>query len=59
MPKLGLKPTMPQNPAGMRIEPPPSPPSEKAPMPVATATAAPPDEPPLVRPGFHGFDVRP
>src|SRR5210317_2541628 len=58
-PKLGLKPTIPQNPAGMRIEPPPSPPSEKTPSPAATATAAPPDEPPQVRPISQGFEVKP
>ena len=52
--KFCLNPTMPVKPAGMRIEPPPSVPTWNAPMPVAAATAAPPDEPPGVVAGFQG-----
>src|SRR2546425_5026487 len=55
----GLKPYAPQNAAGMRIEPPPSVPSATGPQPLATATAAPPLEPPDVSAGFHGFFVTP
>ena len=40
---------MPQQAAGRRMEPPPSVPSASGPWPVATAAAAPPDEPPAVR----------
>ena len=47
-PKLGFRPKMPVKPAGMRIDPPPSVPTCKAPMPSAQATAAPPLEPPGV-----------
>src|SRR2546426_298921 len=43
----------------MRIEPPPSVPSATGPQPLATATAAPPLEPPGVSAGFHGFFVTP
>ena len=57
-PNVGLKPTTPQNAAGIRIEPPPSPPSASGPAPPATATAAPPDEPPGVRVGSCGFPSR-
>ena len=44
---------------GMRIEPPPSLPVQIGIMPVATAAAEPPDEPPGVRSGFHGLRVVP
>ena len=50
---------MPQQAAGRRIEPPPSVPSASGPWPLATAAAAPPDEPPGVRARFHGFRVTP
>ena len=53
------KPTTPQNAAGMRSEPPVSEPWASGPMPVASATAAPPLEPPQVRAGFQGFRVGP
>ena len=46
---VGLKPTMPQNAAGMRVEPPVSEPMAMSHMPSATATAAPDDEPPGMR----------
>ena len=50
---------MPVKPAGMRIEPPPSVPTASAPMPVASAAAAPPEEPPGVLSGFQGLRVMP
>ena len=56
-PYEGLKPYTPQNAAGIRIEPPPSVPSASGPQPLATATAAPPLEPPGVSAGFHGLRV--
>jgi hypothetical protein len=43
----------------MRIEPAPSEPRAIAASPAATAVAEPPDEPPDVRPGSHGFRVTP
>src|SRR5690348_2136328 len=53
-PRDGLRPTTPQQLAGMRIEPPPSLPSAIAPIPAAIAAAAPPLDPPAVCAGFHG-----
>ena len=50
-----FSPTSPQTPAGMRIEPPPSPPVAKANNPPATPAAEPPDDPPGVRPRYHGL----
>ena len=47
------------NPAGMRIEPPPSPPLAMGSRPPATAAAEPPEEPPGVRSGSHGLRVVP
>ena len=47
------------NPAGMRIEPPPSPPVAMGSRPPATAAADPPDDPPGVRSGSHGLRVTP
>src|SRR5579864_608054 len=58
-PKLGLSPNMPVNPAGIRIDPPPSVPTASAPIPAATATAAPPLLPPGVFDGFQGLRVIP
>ena len=58
-PKVGLCPTSPQNAAGMRIEPPPSPPSETGPAQAAAAAAAPPEEPPAVRVRSCGLAVTP
>ena len=58
-PVVGLMPYVPVNAAGMRIEPPPSPPVASTAHPVATATAEPPDEPPGVSAGFHGLRVTP
>jgi hypothetical protein len=50
---------MPVKPAGMRIDPPPSVPMFSAAMPVAAATAAPPEEPPGVLVGSQGLRVMP
>ena len=50
---------MPQNAAGMRIEQPKSVPCAIGTMPVATATADPPDEPAGLSAGFHGLRVAP
>ncbi len=50
---------MPQNEAGMRIEPPPSVPTASGARPAATAAPAPPDEPPGVSSAFHGLRVMP
>ena len=58
-PWVGLSPTTPQWCAGSRIEPPRSLPSPSDDMPVATATASPPLEPPELRSWSCGFDVRP
>ena len=52
-------PTMPQNAAGTRTEPPKSVPCASGSMPVATDTADPPDEPAGLSAGFHGFLVAP
>ena len=45
--------------AGMRIEPPPSPACATGTMPLATAAAEPPLEPPGVCARFHGLCVGP
>ena len=58
-PRCGLSPKSPQQAAGIRIEPPPSPPMPTGTMPVATATAVPPLEPPGVRRRSHGLRVMP
>ncbi len=58
-PNEGFKPYTPQNAAAMRIEPPPSVPSARGPIPLATAAAAPPLEPPGVRVVSHGLRVTP
>ena len=58
-PKLGFRPTRPQNEAGRRTEPPISQPSAMGTQPTATAAAEPPDEPPGVRSGFQGLRVIP
>ncbi len=58
-PKLGLKPTTPQNAAGRMTEPPVWVPSATGTMPSATAAAEPLDEPPGVRAGSWGLVVRP
>ena len=58
-PYVGLSATVPVKEAGMRTDPPPSVPIDQAPMPRATAAAAPPLDPPAVRPGSHGLPVGP
>ena len=58
---VGLKPTTPQQAAGMRIEPPESVPSAASASPRATAAAEPPLDPPAMRPGArvrHVAEVR-
>ena len=50
---------MPQNAAGMRIEQPKSVPCAIGSMPVATATAEPPEEPAGLSSGFQGLRVAP
>ena len=52
---VGLKPTTPQQAAGIRIEPPESVPSAASASPAASAAAEPPLEPPATRPGARGF----
>src|SRR5262245_15390933 len=54
-PRVGLSPHSPHALAGIRIEPPPSLACATATMPLATAAAEPPDEPPLECSTFHGF----
>src|SRR5215210_2824771 len=54
-----LKPKMPQNAAGMRIEPAPSLPCASGPRPAATAAAAPPLDPPGVLARFQGLNEGP
>src|SRR6185312_2747522 len=58
-PYVVFRPGRPVNAAGMRIEPPPSPPVASVSRPPATAAADPPDEPPGVRAASHGFAVAP
>ena len=58
-PRWGLRPKSPQEAAGMRIEPPPSPAEAIGTSPAATAAALPPLEPPGVRCGFQGLRVTP
>src|SRR5918998_6039326 len=58
-PKEGLNPKMPQNAAGMRIDPAPSLPCARGPRPAATAAAAPPLDPPGVFSRFHGLSEGP
>src|SRR6266404_9094516 len=59
LPKVGFSPKMPQNEAGMRIEPPASVPTASGPIPANTAAALPPLLPPGVRSRFHGLRVTP
>src|ERR1700754_5120186 len=58
-PGVVRNPTPPQKAAGTRSDPPRSDPWAIGPIPVATATAAPPLEPPHVSSGFHGLRVAP
>src|SRR4029453_16529979 len=56
-PRVGLIPKMPQQDAGIRIEPPPSPPPATGTMPLVTAAAGPPLGPPVSREVLHGLLV--
>ena len=58
-PHVGLKPTMPHQAAGMRIEPPESVPSPTSASPAASAAPFPPLDPPASRPGAIGFGTVP
>jgi len=58
-PNVAFSPTRPLKPAGMRIDPPPSPPVPSVKSPPATAAPVPPDEPPGVCAVFHGLRVTP
>src|SRR5262245_46775653 len=58
-PYVAFRPNNPVKPAGIRIEPPPSPPVAMVTSPPATAAADPPDEPPGVRDRSHGLRVTP
>jgi hypothetical protein len=58
-PRLGRRPTTPQNDAGLRSEPPMSEPSASGTIPDARAHAAPPEEPPAERVGSTGLSVVP
>src|SRR5437773_6996316 len=54
-PRVGFSPTRPHSLAGMRIEPPPSLACASGTMPLATAAAEPPEDPPVEWPVFHGL----
>src|SRR5262245_8725854 len=56
---LGRRPTTPQKLAGLRRDPPMSDPWATHAMPVASAAAAPPDDPAAERERFHGLRVGP
>ena len=58
-PKLALMPTTPDQPLGMRTEPPWSPPMAMSTSPVATSAALPPEDPPDDRDGSHGLRTGP
>src|ERR1700716_4495355 len=58
-PGVGRMPTMPQNEAGIRIEQAKAAPCASGTMPVATATADPPEEPAGLNAGFQGLRVTP
>ena len=58
-PSVGLSPTVPQNAAGIRIDPPASEPSAIGTAPAATVAAEPALDPPVFNRGFHGFRVTP
>src|SRR2546428_7348266 len=58
-PTVGLKPTTPQNAAGLIVEPFVCDPIAAGTTPAATAAAEPIDEPPGVRVVFQGFSVGP
>ena len=58
-PAVPFIPTRPQKPAGIRIDPPPSPPVAMGTSPPATAAALPPEDPPGVAARSHGLRVMP
>src|SRR3954454_19864726 len=58
-PGVGRSPTIPQNEAGIRLDPPKSVPCASGTIPLATAAAEPPDEPPGLRPCCQGLCVGP
>ena len=58
-PRLGFSPTSPHSPAGIRMDPSPSLPWATATMPLATAAADPPLEPPDERVRSYGLHVGP
>ena len=58
-PNVAFNPNNPVNPAGIRIDPPPSPPVQIGNSPPATDAADPPDDPPGVRSRSYGLDVAP
>src|SRR5256885_6268768 len=59
IPLLCLRPTTPLQAAGIRVEPPPAVAIARGAMPLATAPAAPPLEPPEERQASHALRVRP
>jgi hypothetical protein len=59
LPRCGFRPKSPQFAAGMRIDPPPSPPRATGTSPAATAAADPPEEPPGVLDWSWGLRVTP
>src|SRR5262245_48215555 len=58
-PRLGLRPTRPQQAAGIRMDPAPSLPWATGTAPAATRAAAPPLDPPTPRSRSHGLRVGP
>src|SRR5437660_1428383 len=59
LPAVPFIPTRPQKPAGMRIDPPPSPPVASGTRPPATAAAEPAEDPPVVLVRSQGLPVTP
>ena len=57
--RVGFRPKQPVKAAGMRIEPPPSVPSCKAPMPSTAEATAPAEDPPVVMRVSQGLRVKP
>src|SRR4051794_41974707 len=53
--RVGFRPTSPHSLAGIRIDPPPSLAWATGTIPLATAAAEPPDDPPVEWPVFHGL----
>ena len=58
-PNVGFSPSVPQNAAGIRIDPPWSPPNEMSTSPAATAAPEPDDEPPVTCSRLCGLSGRP